>query len=234
MSSTLQRPGARRIAGLCLAGLTAAACATAPPRGRLTPAQAPGTASVPAAQAVLAQPSADRVWTGFALGMYAGRGTASAAHIQADLIRRLGGEWVIVNLTSRGPKAGRAAALPALPPSAAATPTADDTRVRAVLREYEQAFERRDAVRLARVWVMNPAERSRVQRLFNRSKAIAVSIRGADVVVDGNRASLAFDQRFVVSSQRGGSGAHSRALRRALGARDSLGNWTLEDVSGAP
>ena len=153
---------------------------------------------------------------------------------EIDLIRRLGGEWVIVNLTSRGPKAGRAAALPALPPSAAATPTADDTRVRAVLREYEQAFERRDAVRLARVWLMNPSERSRVQRLFDRSDAIAVSIRDADVVVDGNRASLAFDQRFVVAGQRPGSGTRARAVRRALAARDSLGNWALEDVAGTP
>ena len=88
--------------------------------------------------------------------------------------------------------------------------------------------------RLARVWMMNPSERIRVQRLFDRSDAIAVSIRDADVVVEGNRASLAFDQRFVVSGQRSGSGSPQRALRRALAARDSLGTWALEDVAGAP
>ena len=185
-----------------------------------------------AAQAAPARASADRLWTDFALGLHPGRGTASAAYIEADLIRRRGGEWVIVSLTSSGPAADRTG-MPRALSTGAAVP-ADDSEVLELLREYERAFERRDAVRLARVWIMNPSERIRVQRLFDRSDAIAVSIRDADVVVNGNRASLAFDQRFVVSSQSGGSGAHSRAQRRALAARDSLGNWTLEDVSGAP
>ncbi len=118
--------------------------------------------------------------------------------------------------------------------STGAAAPADDAKILEVLREYERAFERRDAVRLARVWIMNPSERIRVQRLFDRSDAIAVSIRDADVVVDGNRASLAFDQRFVVAGQRPGSGAHARAMRRALAARDSLGSWALEDVAGTP
>ena len=205
-----------------------------PPRASTRAAPAPGASSVSAAQATPARASADRLWTDFALGLHPGRGTASAAYIEADLIRRRGGEWVIVSLTSRGSTARRAAALQPLSASAAATTAADDAHVRAVLREYERAFERRDAVRLARVWIMKPWERSRVQRLFDRSGPIAVSIRDADVVVDGNRASLAFDQRLVVSSQGGGSGADSRALRRALAARDPLGNWTLENVSGAP
>lgn len=234
MSNTLQRPGVRTIAGLCLAGLTAAACVNAPPRASTPPAAAPEAAGVPVAQVAPAQASDDRLWTDFALGLHAGRSTASAAYIEADLIRRHGGEWVIVSLTSSGSGAGRPGMLPAASPGAAAAAPVDAAEVRKVLREYERAFERRDAVRLARVWIMNPSERLRVQRLFDRSDAIAVSIRDADVVVDGNRASLAFDQRFVVSGQPTGSGGHSRALRRALAARDSLGNWALEDVADSP
>ena len=232
MSSTLQRPGASTIAGLCLAGLTAVACATVPPRASTRAAPAPGVSSVSAAQVAPARASADRLWTDFALGLHPGRGTASAAYIEADLIRRRGGEWVIISLTSSGSAAGRTGMSGAL--STGAVAPADDAEILEVLREYERAFERRDAVRLARVWIMNPSERIRVQRLFDRSDAIAVSIRDADVVVDGNRASLAFDQRFVVAAQRPGSGAHARAMRRALAARDSLGSWALEDLSGTP
>lgn len=234
MSNTLQRPGVRTIAGLCLAGLTAAACATAPPRASAQSAAAPGTSRVSAAQAAPAQAPDDRLWTDFALGMYAGRGTASAAYIEADLIRRHGGEWVIVSLTSSGSGADRSGMLTAGSPGAAAAAPAAAAEVREVLREYERAFERRDAVRLARVWIMNPSERLRVQSFFERSDAIAVSIRDADVVVDGNRASLAFDQRFVVSGQRDGAGSQPRALRRALAARDSLGTWALDELAGTP
>ena len=229
MSNTHQRRGTRTIAGLCLAGLTAVACATAPPRASTAPAPAPRTSSLPTAQLATAQESADRVWTHFALGLHPGRGTASAAYIEADLIRRRGGEWVIVSLSSSGPAGARSG----LSRTGAAAPAADP-EILELLREYERAFERRDAVRLARVWLMNPSERVRVQRFFDRTDAIAVSIRDADVVVQGNRASLAFDQRFVVSGQRSGSGSRQRALRRALAARDSLGTWALEDVAATP
>jgi len=234
MSNTFQRPGAKTIARLCLAGLTAVACASAPPRASTPPAAAPEPSSVSAAQAAPARAPDDRLWTDFVLGMHPGGGSATAAYIEADLIRRDGGEWVIVSLTSSGSGAGRSGMLPVDSPGAVGTAPADTAEVLEVLREYERAFERRDAVGLARVWIMNPSDRLRVQHLFDSTDAIAVSIRDADVAVDGNRASLAFDQHFVVSSLPRGSGAQFRALRRALAARDSLGTWDLEDVAGTP
>ena len=97
--------------------------------------------------------------------------------------------------------------------------------VSAVLREYERAFEQRDANRLASVLLMDFSERAQVQRLFDQSSNISLSVQNVDIFVEAGRASLHFDQRIVATVRpRLGPAAAWRA-QRALFAHDAYGNW---------
>ncbi|MDH3213363.1 MAG: hypothetical protein OEM05_12845 [Myxococcales bacterium] len=144
-------------------------------------------------------------------------GQTSVSQLRADLVRRGSGEWVMVNLRPReAPASARPAqgASPVLHPS-----------VRAVLREYERGFERRDADRLASVLLMDPSERAHVQRLFDESSALSLSVHDVSVVFHGDHASLAFDQRLVASTRPRLARAADRRARRSMIAHDAYGNW---------
>ncbi len=144
-------------------------------------------------------------------------GSSSVTRLQADLIRRGSGEWVIAGLRPSG-KLGS-------DHFRAGASRMTNAGVHAALLEYERAFEQRDADRLATVLVMDPAERSRVRRLFDRSSAISVSIRDVTIAIaiDGNRGWLAFDQRMVVSRRPRREPNHR--AQRTLFAHDPSGNW---------
>lgn len=147
--------------------------------------------------------------------------------MEAELVRRASGEWVIVGLrsTAREPV-----------PASTRPPTlrgSAESEVLETLDRYEQALESGKPDRLAQVWVMNPSERAQIARLMEQSDGLTVSISDPSISVDGNQAQLAFDQSFEIarSPGLGGFARVDRALRRALGARDSVGDWGLEEVS---
>jgi hypothetical protein len=141
----------------------------------------------------------------------------SVSRLRADLIQRGGGEWVLVDLRPREADPGDEPARTRF--------TTIHPNVSAVLREYERAFEQRDTNRLASVLLMDVSERAQVQRLFDQSSSISLSIQNVDVFVEAGRASLHFDQRMVASARPSlGRAAESRA-QRALFAHDAYGNW---------
>ena len=143
-------------------------------------------------------------------------GPASVIRLQANLIQRGSGEWVIAGLRPREELGSDR--------SETDTSVPENAGVRAALLEYERAFEQRDADRLAAVLVMDPAERSRVRQLFDQNSVISVSIQNVSITVDGERGSLAFDQRMVASRPRPARASDRRA-QRTLSAHDASGNW---------
>jgi hypothetical protein len=144
----------------------------------------------------------------------------SVTRLRADLIQRVSGEWVLVNLRPRVASSGVVPAGSTSPAVTAALPS-----VSAALREYERAFERRDADRLASVLLMDLAERARVQRLFDQSSTISLSVQNVDVFVEAGRASLHFDQRMVASARPNLARAAAWRAQRSLFAHDAYGNW---------
>ncbi len=151
----------------------------------------------------------------------------SSARLQALLIRRGGGEWVIVSLTALAETAhpGLPVARSTASRSASGAPEMEKPTIRAVLRDYERAIEGRDARRLAQVWIMNPFEREHMRRLFEESRVISVSVEETNLEIDGDRALLLFDQQLTASRQRRFARAFKRGFQRTLAARDRLGNW---------
>jgi hypothetical protein len=148
---------------------------------------------------------------------------ARSSFVQAELVRRDGGEWVIVQLSPGEPQAAS--------PAGAPVPPAREREIRRALDAYEKAFEEGDAPGLARVWVMNPAERSSVERMFEQGGSISVSISEPTIELEGDRARLAFEQRFAQSRGPGMGGRLERLYARALAASDSLGSWALDTLS---
>ena len=141
--------------------------------------------------------------------------TAHAAHLRAEMIQRQGGEWVIVNVDAK-------------PLESRSTPQAQartDPRLQTILREYERAFDERDPQRLARVWVMNPVERSQVENLF-RSPQIDLTIVNATLTRGSGRAVLEFDQLLEVWRRPARSVDH--LFHRSMAASDGYGDWDLE------
>ncbi len=125
-----------------------------------------------------------------------------------------------MNLRPREAASGARPAETTSPAVAAAHP-----KVSAVLREYERAFERRDANRLASVLLMDLSERAQVQRLFDQSSTISLSVQNVDVFVEAGRASLHFDQRMVASARPSLARAAAWRAQRSLFAHDAYGNW---------
>jgi hypothetical protein len=78
---------------------------------------------------------------------------------------------------------------------------------------------------------MNPAERSSVERMFEQGGSISVSISEPTIELEGDRARLAFEQRFAQSRGPGMGGRLERLYARALAASDSLGSWALDTLS---
>jgi hypothetical protein len=149
--------------------------------------------------------------------------TVRSSHVEAELVRRGGGEWVIVRLEPQALGGGA---------SAAPAPRANlaDAGLEELLQAYERAFESRDEAGLAQVWLMNPSERHHVGRMFRESDGISVAISDPVVQVDGDRARLEFDQRFSLVRAPRISRAFGNAYRRALAASDAVGNWALESL----
>ena len=144
----------------------------------------------------------------------------SVTRLRADLIRRAGGEWVLVDLRPREAASSDPPAETPSPGVATAQPN-----VSALLREYEHAFEQRDAIRLASVLLMDIFERAQVQRLFDLSATISLSVHNVDVFVEPGGATLHFDQRIVASARPRLSRAEAWRAQRALFAHDAYGNW---------
>ena len=175
-------------------------------------AVAPATNAQPAEATRAPEDSGPFVWESGA--------QPSVTRLRADLIQRAGGEWVLVDLRPREAVSGDQLA-ETTPPGV----TKIHPNVSAVLREYERAFEQRDANRLASVLLMDVSERAHVQRLFDQSSSVSLSVQNVDVFIKGGRAWLDFDQRIVaVARPRLGPAAAWRA-QRALSARDAYGNW---------
>ncbi len=145
---------------------------------------------------------------------------SSVTRLRADLIQRAGGEWVLVNLRPREAASSARPAETTSPTVAGAHPN-----VSAVLREYERAFERRDANRLASVLLMDLSERAQIQRLFDQSSTISLSVQNVDVFIEAGRASLHFDQRMVASARPSLARAAAWRAQRSLYAHDAYGNW---------
>ena len=164
------------------------------------------------------------------LGYDPSRSSSAAAELEAQLMRRAGGEWVIVSLGPRVPETPQTPLPPAAPAADTPRSTASVTDyigVQATLREYERALEKRDAALLARVWIMNPSELAQFEWLFGESAAISVSIDDSDIEIDGDRASMRFAQTFVVSRR---SPHFGRRSSRSLVARDAAGSWELDTI----
>lgn len=149
-----------------------------------------------------------------------------ASRVEAELVRRSGGEWVIVELH---PQAIEPGSLKAAPAQRQGLPHA---ALEETLQAYERAFERRDEAGLARVWLMNPSEREEVGRMFRSSDGISVAISDPVVEVAGDHAKLRFDQRFSLMRSPGISRAFGGAYRRALAASDSVGKWAIDSLVG--
>lgn len=148
------------------------------------------------------------------------------SHIRADVVRRSGGEWVIVNLGLAS-----AGATSAAPPSEVECRIEDQPGVQAMLHEYGRAFEDQDAQRLAAVWLMNPLERREIDRLFAEMSSVDVSVSHPALHLESrDRGRLEFDQHFVVSGLPTASYPARATLRRALAAHDAYGDWSVEKV----
>jgi ketosteroid isomerase-like protein len=107
-------------------------------------------------------------------------------------------------------------------------PSESDRRaVAATLEEYERALEGRDLDRLARIWIMNPAERGEFERFLEGRTAIRVTVEPLELSVDGDRAWVRFQQSIAAAIrpllERG-----DLAFWRALAARDAYGGWSLD------
>jgi hypothetical protein len=232
------------LAGVCLSGSLALSCASpAPSADRPASLAAPPAPSESAATASEESARAAAPHRGAAPGSDPGpadldpRPALSSARpgvasLHAELVRRRGGEWVIVSLTPRERVQGDRESTRALAEAAGPFASDEHPELRAALREYERAFERRDAERLALVWIMNPYERVQLRQLFDKSAAIAVSIEDTALVVEGDRASLEFDQRIAISTRPPPARAFGRASQRVLVAHDAQGNWGLDQILG--
>lgn len=199
----------RGAAALLISAALCAACASS---------QAPSPS--PRAQGpTLASPAPER-----ASGRSLFRSTSSVrtSHVKAELVRRTGGEWVIVKLEPL--------AIEGPPEPAAARADLPHAGLEEALVAYEQAFERRDEASLAQVWLMNPTQRHEIGRMFRRSDGISVAISDPVLEVRGDRANLAFDQRFSLMHSARASRAFGGVYRRALAASDALGNWDLKSL----
>jgi hypothetical protein len=154
---------------------------------------------------------------------------ATLSELEADLVRRQGGEWVIVRLAPRSE--ATAIAPPAAPSSGdPLAELSDYVAVQSALAEYERAIEKRDAGRLAQVWMMNPTEQAQFQYLFDESRSISVFIEDSNINVSGDRASLRFAQRFVVSRRGDAPRRFKRRSHRSLFASDAPGSWDIDKV----
>lgn len=145
------------------------------------------------------------------------------SRVEARLIRRDGGEWVIVHLTESPP--GESSPRP----SEQTGPPQDE--LRQTLRAYERAFERGDRAGLAQVWAMNPTERSTVERMFRSRDRLSVTLSEPAIEVSGDRARLEFDQRFAFGAGPGASSRLERLYWRALAASDTVGVWSLDSLT---
>lgn len=232
------------IAAVCLWGSLALSCASRAPSpdwpaslvGPPAPSESAATASdgeTPAAAPRRgAAPESDAATADVDPSVAPSSARPGVASLQAELVRRRGGEWVIVSLTPRERAQGDRESSRALAEAPGPSASDEHPELRAALREYERAFERRDAERLALVWIMNPYERVQLQQLFDKSAAIAVSIEDTALVVEGDRASLEFDQRIAISTRRPLARALGRASQRVLVAHDAHGNWGLDEILG--
>lgn len=150
----------------------------------------------------------------------------SVARLQADLVRRRGGEWVIVSLVPiEGPDSVKRMGL--------APDDAERMRLEATLTEYEHAFEKRDANRLSQVWLMNPYERERLIELFSWTSMVDISIDSLVLQIRGDRARLDFEQQFVMAARPRVANLARRAFVRALAAHDAAGAWDIDSLRQA-
>jgi hypothetical protein len=151
------------------------------------------------------------------------------SHIRADVVRRSGGEWVIVKLGLGSTAPGSAAS-----PSGNPSRVEDQPGVQALLREYSDAFEEQDAQRLAAVWLMNPLERKEIDRLFADMSSLDISLTGPVLYLESrDRGRLEFDQHFLVSGLPPAGYTMRSSLRRALAAHDAYGDWGVEAILDA-
>lgn len=186
-------------------------------------------AGAPSQQAMAEAGVATPTW----LGVPDGDAHTAVAELEARLVRRQGGEWVIVSLAPRGAGGPAELAPPASPAASdggAVADLSDYVAVQSTLHEYERAIEKRDAARLSQVWMMNPAEQAHFQYLFDESRSISVSIEDSDIDLDGDRASMRFAQRFVVSRRGDAPRGFKRRSYRALFASDAAGSWDIDAV----
>jgi hypothetical protein len=142
-------------------------------------------------------------------------GRVSRPSIDAELVRRSGGEWVIVDMAPTSAGSAGAASQPV------------DAGLGDALGRYQRALELQDIELVARVWVMNPAERAQLQSFFDRQDASRVSLDWTVLRVDGDHAVVRFVQQLWSSSLPSVARfARARGHRLTLSASDAVGTWS--------
>ena len=144
---------------------------------------------------------------------------ALGAHVQAELVQRAGGEWVMTGVTAKPIETPR---------EKIAWRQRDDQRFsEKILAKYARAFKSLDVAGLNRVWVLNPDERAMVERLFETSDSIDLRLDAIVFRDDGERSWIAFDQYLVRKPKKAGAVETAAAFGRTLGAHDAYGAWRI-------
>jgi hypothetical protein len=180
------------------------------------------------------------------------------SRLEASLIRRARGDWMIIDIARRDAGEDPAppgsllgieiasarqseapaqvgAGLPSEPIQGDSTPAKRDREVPTrpsigeSLEEYREAFEARDLDRLGRVWRMTAVERLLIQRGWEACGDITLELEMGDTHVEGEEASVFFDQKLVMDCAERQAETHSRV--RAQLQRDRDGHWVIVDLS---
>lgn len=138
-----------------------------------------------------------------------------AVPMNAELIKRSDGSWVIAKLSTAEN----------LEPTD--SELSEHPGLQATFDGYRRALARGDMEQLSSVWVMNPAERQELERLASNQSRISISISDATFVVNGDRATVQFLQRKAQSPV--ARKARRKLSRRGMAAYDSASSW--DDVT---
>ena len=99
------------------------------------------------------------------------------------------------------------------------------------MREYEQAYEAQDIVRLENLWIMNRDQRDAMASMFDEMKSIEVEIdiQDADVQPGGKRVLVVFDQQVEAQGNRGIVGGPATTMTATLISLDAK-SWQISSI----
>jgi len=152
--------------------------------------------------------------------------------LRASLVRRPGGEWMILSIEPRDtPAAGGGGSMSAAGFTPSDSSESERKAVLAVLQEYERAFEAHDLDQLQRVWVLNPLERRSLQDLFSEPASGHIRVRVTSLVASEDKATVDFEQSFESSTGAEASQALAVESLRARLARAPDGSLVIVSIS---